>query len=64
MLVVVGHPKRSARHQVFAGLARWGCNAMSWCYGFKLHLLIDDIGDLPACRLTTAFPGRGPSLKL
>jgi hypothetical protein len=53
-LLAVCHPKRSARHQVFAGLARWGRNAMGWCYGFKLHLLINDIGDLLACRLTAA----------
>ncbi len=27
---------------------------MGWCYGFKLHLLINDRGDLLACRLTVA----------
>jgi hypothetical protein len=27
---------------------------MGWCYGFKLHLLINDVGELVACRLTTA----------
>ena len=46
------HPKRSGRHKVFAGLARWGRNSMGWCYGFKLHLLINDVGELLACRLT------------
>jgi hypothetical protein len=53
-LLAVCHPKRSGRHQVFAGLARWGRSSMGWCYGFKLHLLINDVGDLLACRLTTA----------
>ena len=53
-LLSVCHPKRSRRHRVFAGLARWGRNSMGWCYGFKLHLLINDMGDLLACRLTVA----------
>lgn len=53
-LLAVCHPKRSGRHKVFAGVARWGRNALGWCYGFKLHLLINDIGELLACRLTVA----------
>jgi hypothetical protein len=53
-LLAVCHPKRSARHKVFAGLARWGRSSLGWCYGFKLHLLINDVGELLACRLTTA----------
>jgi hypothetical protein len=52
--LAVCHTKRSSRHRVFAGLARWGRNSMGWCYGFKLHLLINDVGDLLACRLTAA----------
>ena len=27
---------------------------MGWCYGFKLHLVINAIGELLACRLTVA----------
>lgn len=53
-LLSVCHPKRSGRHKVFAGLARWGRNSLGWGYGFKLHLLINDVGDLLACRLTVA----------
>jgi hypothetical protein len=53
-LLAVCHPKRSARHKVFAGLARWGRSSMGWCYGFKLPLLINDVGELLACRLTAA----------
>lgn len=52
--LAVCHPKRSAGHKVFAGLAAWGKNALGWCYGFKLHLLINDIGEILACRLTAA----------
>jgi hypothetical protein len=53
-LLAVCHPRRSSRHKVFAGLARWGRNSFGWCYGFKLHLLINDVGELWACRLTAA----------
>jgi hypothetical protein len=53
-LLAVCHPKRSSRHKVFAGVARWGRSSMGWCYGFKLHLLINDLGEVLACRLTAA----------
>jgi hypothetical protein len=53
-LLAVCHPKRSAGHRVFAGLAGWGKNAFGWCYGFKLHLLINDMGEVLACYLTPA----------
>lgn len=53
-LLAVCHPKRSRRHRVLGGLARWGRNSLGWCYGFKLHLLINDVGELLACRLTVA----------
>jgi len=53
-LLAVCHPKRSARHKVFAGFAAWGKNSLGWTYGFKLHLLINDSGELVACCLTAA----------
>jgi hypothetical protein len=53
-LLAVCHPQRSGRHKGFAGLARWGRNSLGWCYGFKLHLVINDVGELLACRLTVA----------
>jgi hypothetical protein len=53
-LLAVCPPRRSSRHKVFAGLARWGRNSFGWCYGFKLHLLLNDVGELLACRLTAA----------
>ncbi len=42
------------QHKVFAGLAAWGKSSLGWCYGFKLHLLINDVGDLLAFALTPA----------
>jgi hypothetical protein len=52
--LAVCHPKRAAGHRVVAGLAGWGKNALGWCYGFKLHLLIKDLGEVLACYLTPA----------
>ena len=39
-------------HQVFAGLAERGKSSMGWFYGFKLHFVVNDCGELLACRLT------------
>jgi hypothetical protein len=50
-LLSVCHPKRSARHKVFAGLARWGRNSLGWGYGFNLHLVLNAVGDLLAWSL-------------
>ncbi len=44
----VCHNKRIARHKVFAGLAARGKTSMGWFYGFKLHLIVDDRGELLA----------------
>ena len=50
--VPVCHNKRIVRHKVFAGLAARGKSSMGWFYGFKLHLIVDDRGDLLAFYLT------------
>jgi hypothetical protein len=39
-------------HRVFSGLAERGKSSMGWFYGFKLHFVINDCGELLACRLT------------
>ncbi len=44
--------KRINRHRVFDGLAARGKTTMGWFYGFKLHLVINDRGDLLAFTLT------------
>jgi DDE family transposase len=44
--------KRIARHRVFDGLAAIGKTTMGWFYGFKLHLVINDRGELLAFCLT------------
>ena len=48
----VCHHRRIYSHQVFADAAQRGQNSMGWFYGFKLHFVINDRGDLLALRLT------------
>ena len=38
--------KRIPRHKVFRGTAQRGKSSMGWFYGFRLHLIIDDEGNL------------------
>ena len=45
-------PKRISQHRVFATDARRGKTSMGWFYGFKLHLAVNDRGELLACCLT------------
>jgi hypothetical protein len=44
--------KREKRHKVFKGLATKGKNSMGWFFGMKLHLVINNEGELMACTLT------------
>jgi transposase len=39
-------------HKVFAEFARRGKGSMGWFYGFKLHLVINECGELLACQIT------------
>ena len=48
----VCHNKRIGRNRVFAGMAQRGKSSMGWFYGFKLHLIVNDRGELLAVRLT------------
>ena len=44
--VKVCHNRRIGRHRTLAGLAQRGKDSVDWFYGFKLHLLVDDRGEL------------------
>jgi transposase len=50
--LVVCHNRRIKSHRVFAGLAERGKDSVDWFYGFKLHLIVNDCGEILACRLT------------
>jgi DDE family transposase len=45
-------PKRIPQHRVFAAEASRGKSSMGWFFGFKLHLAVNDQGELLACSLT------------
>jgi transposase len=46
--------QRIASHKVFAGLAARGKTSTGWFFGFKLHLVINDRGELLNVTLTPA----------
>jgi DDE family transposase len=65
MAIRVCHNRRIHSHRVFQALAKRGKNSVGWFYGFKLHIIINEIGELLGFRLT---PGnidyRKPVLRL
>jgi hypothetical protein len=43
---------RIHNHKVFEGVAERGKGSMGWFYGFKLHLVVNDRGEILACQVT------------
>ncbi len=37
---------------MFEDLAAWGKNSIGWYFGFKLHLIINDRGEILSCKIT------------
>jgi hypothetical protein len=50
--IAVCHNRRISSHKVFAGIAQRGKTSMGWFYGFKLHLLINEHGEILAFSIT------------
>lgn len=50
--IKVCHNKRISRNKVFSGLAKRGKTTSGWFYGFKLHLIINDRGEILAFQIT------------
>lgn len=50
--IKVCHNKRISRNKVFKGTAKRGKTTSGWFYGFKLHLIINDRGEIMAFQLT------------
>jgi len=48
----VCHNRRIHSHKVFRGCARRGKTSVDWFFGFKLHLVTNDCGELLNVRLT------------
>ena len=49
----VCHIKREKQHQTFKNIARKGNSSMGWFFGFKLHVIINQYGQLVRFQLTT-----------
>jgi len=49
----VSHPARVHQHTVFTGLANWGKSSTGWFFGFKLHLSINERGELLSVRISS-----------
>jgi hypothetical protein len=50
--VVVCDNHRINRNKVFKGIARRGMSSMGWFYGFKLHLVVNERGEITSFMLT------------
>ena len=50
--LAVCHPRRRHQHRLFAGLAQGGKRSTGWFFGFKLHLVVNDQGQLLNVALT------------
>lgn len=50
--IPVCHNKRIKRNKVFEESAKRGKGSMGWFYGFKLHLVVNEYGELLGVRLT------------
>jgi len=63
--IKVCHIKREKQHHVFKGLAQKAKSTIGWFFGFKLHLVINDKGELMAFSITTAnVDDRKPAVNL
>lgn len=50
--IVVCSNLRITRHKVFQGMAARGRTSEGWFFGFKLHIVVNDRGELLALRIT------------
>lgn len=51
-ILTVCHVRRIHSHRVFKNMAKRGKTSTGWFYGFKLHLVINDVGEILAYMLT------------
>ena len=50
--LAVCRTSRIHQHKVFVDVAARGKTTLGWFYGFKLHVIVNDCGELLACQLT------------
>ena len=54
MPLVVCHNLRISSNKVFKGRAARGKTSVGWFYGFKLHLIINEFGEIISFKITKA----------
>lgn len=59
----VCHLKRSKRHKVFDRIAEYGRTSIGWFFGLKLHIVINDKGELIAFKVTKGNRNDGKEAK-
>lgn len=52
MIIKACHIKREKQNKVFKGIAQKAKSSVGWFFGFKLHLVINDCGEIMAFKLT------------
>lgn len=63
--IQVCKPKRMSRNKVFAGIGKKAKSTIGWFFGFKLHLIINECGELLAVKCTQAnVDDRSPVLDM
>jgi len=50
--IKVCHNRRIPSHKVFKGIAQRGKSSVGWFYGFKLHIVVNDKGELLSFTIT------------
>ncbi|ABM01943.1 transposase, IS4 family [Psychromonas ingrahamii 37] len=50
--IAVCHIIRAKRNKVFNGTAKHGKGTMGWFFGFKLHLIVNHLGDILSVKIT------------
>jgi Transposase DDE domain len=50
--LAVCHNRRIQQHRVFDGVAQLGRTSVDWFLGFKLHLVVNDCGEILRCCVT------------
>ncbi|WP_051354068.1 IS982 family transposase [Rickettsia gravesii] len=46
------HAKRTNSNKVFSGIAKIGMSSYGWCMGFKLHIIVNNKGQIMAIKIT------------
>uniref|UniRef100_A0A1A9VZC9 Probable periplasmic serine endoprotease DegP-like n=1 Tax=Glossina brevipalpis TaxID=37001 RepID=A0A1A9VZC9_9MUSC len=52
--IAICHRKRISKNKVFAGIATLSKSTYGWFFGFKLHMVINEIGEIQGVTLTKA----------